>query len=523
MMKSAVKRFFRHSVLAGLVLTGSASLAHAQGTSYEQLQTFSGILNQIRLNYVDSVTYTQLVRSAIDGVLASLDPHSYFLPREQGMRSMAYEAGELAGTGLIVSEVEGLPTIQAVLPESPAAKAGISAGDRLIRVNDTVVVGMTSQSLQGRLIGERGKRVRLALQRGQRWEPDSLRVTVKFDYLEPHAVTNVRMVNQITGYLRLQQFYLKAPEEVEDALKKLRSAGATRVIFDLRGNPGGIVRSAVDIASVFFPKGTTVFSTEGRRKSASQQFTTENDGRYRDLPLIVLIDEGSASASEALTGSLQDHDRALIMGRRSFGKALMQRAFEVPPAGDLVWLTVGHVLTPSGRFIQRRYQGLNATQYYANAGEGGAEQDTTAVFHTDAGRLVRGGGGIVPDIALPGRTPLPVWFSVAADSGFTDAIADSLAGTLPADDAGKQRFMGAVASWQTALVAPFLDRVRQRLHVAADPDSSLRARLGRILASRTVEVRWGSDAQEQFQLSVDADVQAALPYFARMDELLKHP
>ncbi|MEO8199606.1 MAG: PDZ domain-containing protein, partial [Gemmatimonadota bacterium] len=146
-MKNRVVRSasLRLGPLLGLWLLLFSTEARAQGTAYEQLQTFSGILNQIRLNYVDSVTYTQMVRSAIDGVLGSLDPHSYFMPREQGIRSLAYEAGQLAGTGLIVGEVEGLPTVQAVLPESPAAKAGIATGDRVMRVNDTVVVGMSSQ------------------------------------------------------------------------------------------------------------------------------------------------------------------------------------------------------------------------------------------------------------------------------------------------------------------------------------------------------------------------------------------
>jgi carboxyl-terminal processing protease len=506
-----------------ILLMAVASGGAAQTSSYEQLQTFSGVLNQIRLNYVDSVTYAGLVHAAIDGVLQSLDPHSYFLSRDQGLRNLQYEAGQLAGLGIYVTDVDGLPTVQAVLPQSPAAKSGVAIGDRIIRVNDTLVIGLPSEALQEKLIGDKGSKIRLQLERGTRLEPDSLKITLKYDYLEPNSVTSARMLDRTTGYLRLQQFYPKAGEEVENALKKLKSSGATRIVFDIRGNPGGVVYSAVEIASLFFPESTLVFRTVGRRSAVNQRFVTEKNGRYRDVGLILLIDQGSASAAEALAGSLQDHDRALLLGRRSFGKALMQRAFDVPPAGDVVWLTIGHVLTPSGRFIQRRYQGLRETQYYSFAGQSGAGEDTTAEFHTDDGRLVRGGGGINPDVSLPGRTPLPIWFSTAADSGFHDAISDSVAGTLGTDQASLARFIGSPAVWQQALVNPFLERVRQRLHVAAQPDSLVDARIGRILAARAIEVRWGSDALEDFLLKSDPDVQAALTYFPRLTELLaKH-
>ncbi|MEP7325781.1 MAG: S41 family peptidase [Gemmatimonadota bacterium] len=509
----------------GLAVIGFLCQGHrlSAQSAYEQLQTFSGVLNQIRQNYVDSIGSGDLVRAAIEGMLGSLDPHSYFLSREDGMRQLAYRSGQLAGLGIVLSEIDGLPTVQAVLPESPAAKAGIASGDRLIQVNDTVVVGISFQRVQGLLVGDRGSTIRMMLERGNRWEPDSFKLTLKFAYLEPHSVTVSRILDPTTGYVRLQQFLPDAGKEVEDAIRSLQSRGAARLIFDLRGNPGGLVSSAVEIASIFLPNGTVVFRTDGRRRSARQEYSTSENGRFTDLPLILLIDEGSASASEALAGSLQDHDRALILGRRSFGKALMQRAFEVPPAGDLVWLTVGHIVTPSGRYIQRRYQGLQGEQYYFFAGQSGAKQDTTVPFHTDHGRLVRGGGGIVPDVTLPGRVPLPIWFSVAADSGFYEAIADSVAGSMDADEASRVRFTGNPTAWQARLVDPFLARVRTRLQVAGQVDSLVTQRIGRILADRVVEVRWGPEARDQFLLQNDADVMAAMGYFPRVLELLKGP
>jgi carboxyl-terminal processing protease len=470
---------------------------------------------------VDSVSYGSLVRAAIDGVLGSLDPHSYFLSREDGMRNLAYEAGQLAGTGLFFNEVDGEMTVQAVLPRSPAARAGVVTGDRLLQVNDTTVAGLSAQTLQSRMLGDRGSRIKLRLARGSRQEPDTIKVSIKYDFIEPRSVSIVRMAGPTTGYVRLQGFHREAGKEVGDALRKLRSSGATQAILDLRGNPGGMVYSAVEIASIFFPESVLVFRTDGRRRAARQSFVTEKDGSFRELPLVVLIDEGSASASEALAGSLQDHDRALILGRRSFGKALMQRPFEVPPAGDVVWLTVGHILTPSGRFIQRPYRGLVAEQYRAMAGDG-SDGDSTQVYKTASGREVRGGGGITPDAGLPGRPSLPGWFSTAADSGFTDAISDSVANTMATDRATRERFMTTPATWDQQLVVPFLERVKGRISAATSaPDSATRWFIGLILAGRAAEVRWGQEGIEEFVVRNDPDIQAAVTYFPRLGELLK--
>ncbi|HTG85182.1 MAG TPA: S41 family peptidase [Gemmatimonadales bacterium] len=507
-----------------IVLVVTCSLvAHtplAGQASYEQLQTFSSIINQIRLNYVDSVTYAELVHAAIDGVLESLDPHSRFVTRADGEREMAYEAGSLAGTGIVLEDVDGSPTVQTVLPGSPAARSGVSAGDRLLSVDDTSVAGLRAQAIQPRLLGEKGKRIKLILERGSRLSPQTLRISVKHDFIEPRSVTQARMLDNATGYVRLVGFHEKGGQEMEDALRKVKGDGAKRVMVDLRGNPGGNVFSAVEIASLFFKKGTLVFRTEGRIRSANRDYTTEKDGAFSEMPLLLLVDRGSASAAEALAGSLQDHDRALLLGRRTFGKALMQQALPVPPQGDMVWLTVGHVVTPSGRVIQRAYHGLKAEQYYSFAGKSGAEQDTLKSYQTEHGRSVRGGGGILPDISLPEPAALPPWFFAASDSGYDTAVSDSVAGTIPKDAAARARWLDAVAEWQSSLVKPFMDRVHSRLQVTVEPDSALSARVGRILAYRVTEVRWGPEALDEMLLRNDPDIRAASNYTNRISEEL---
>src|ERR1700752_96281 len=511
---------------AGVVLVGVIALAapvrsvaQTQRSAYEELQTFSGVLNHIRLNYPDSLSYSELVAAAIRGVLRSLDPHSYYVSRLEYQRQSALERGELATVGVRLEEVEGAATVLAVAPGSPAAKSGVLPGDRVLAMNDTSVAGLDMSTIELRLAGEKGSKVRLQMERGPRLEPDTFSVTLKRSPFEVRSVSIVRMVDPTTGYLRLEDFMGNA-DEVNKGLVKLRGMHAQQVILDLRANPGGAVVLAVEAASEFFPKNTEIFSTRGRKRDTDTTYVTRRDGQFRDLPLIVLIDERSASAAEALASSLQDHDRALLVGRRSFGKALMQSIFFLP-SGDNVWLTVGRVITPSGRVIQRRYHGLGYEQYLSFAGKSGAQEDTMTTYKTDAGRLVRGGGGIVPDIVVPISAPLPVWWSAAADSGFDDAVWNSVPQTLPPTAAARTSWLTANAEWQTKLLPPFLSRVRSRLGVTAVTDSLLAQRLARILATRVAEVRWGPDAREEFLLRNDHTIRVALEQFPRLPELLQ--
>lgn len=509
------------TVLAALML-GAPPLAAQARSNYEALQTFSAVLNYIRVNYADTVQYTQLVRAAIDGVLRSLDPHSRFVPREDVARMDALARGELGSVGLVLEDVDAVPTVLTVIAGSPADRKGVMAGDRLVAVDDTTIAGLEAKAVELRLAGRRGSKVILSLERGSRLEPEAYRVTLKRDPVERHAVTLARMLDGTTGYVWLAEFTEDAPEEMEQTLSRLLHEGARQLILDLRGNPGGQVSASVGIASLFLPRNALVFRTRGRKKDVDEDFVTTRNGRFRDLPLIVLIDSRSASASEALAGSLQDHDRALLVGRRSFGKALMQAPFTLP-AGDVVLLTIGRVLTPSGRFIQRSYRGLQAEQYYSFAGRSGTAADTAAVFYTDAGREVHGGGGIAPDVELPAPEPLPVWHALAADSGFDDAVADSVAATLPRTDAARSAWLADRAGWRSALVGPYLERVRSRLGVTAAPDGAVVDRLALEMAARAADVRWGPEARDELHLQMDPVVAAARALFPQLGTLLASP
>lgn len=513
-----MRRPSRTLLLLLALVCASAGPLRAQA-DYAYVGALQDVLADIRLNYPDSVGLPELVRAAIGGMLRSLDPHSYFMTREDFARRGAVERGELATTGLSFEMVDGRPTVLGVEDGSPAARARVQSGDRLLAIDDTSAAGLDIERLQLRLAGERGSRVRLQFARGPILEPDTLLVTLRRESLPLRGVTVTAMADSVTGYVRLAEFTLGAGDEVDRALRTLKGRGMRRVVLDLRGDPGGRIIGAIDVAGLFLPRGTLVFKTRTRRTRDDQEITTQRNGSWLDLPLIVLIDDRSASASEVLAGSLQDNDRALIIGRRSFGKALIQRPF-VLETGDVVYLTVGRVLTPSGRFIQRRYQGIAVEQYYALRGTSGTPDDTAQLFPTRRGRPMRGGGGVAPDIEVPGPVRLPVWFSIAADSAFDTAIADSVALSLPATPAARQRWLTDSAAWARDLLPPFLARTRTGLRAAARPDSLQAARMARILAFRVAEVRWGAEAGQDFALRNDPDLRVALSSFQRLPALL---
>ena len=494
--------------------------ARAQ-SAYEQLQTFSAVLNHVRTNYVDTVETGTLVRASIEGMLRALDPHSYYVSRREFELRNRWDRGEVAGVGITLEEADGQPVVLGVIPRSPAEKAGIAPGDRIVRMGDSTVAGIGAKSLEARFFGEKGTQVRVTILRGIGPAADSFSVTLKRADLERRVVSPPRMIDSATGYVRLAEFTPDSPTELFDALGKIRGMGAKQLVLDLRANPGGSVPAMVEIASAFLPTRVEVFHTTGRKRTGYDSVTTDGNGKWSKIPLVVLVDRSSASAAEILAGTLQDHDRAVVVGRRTFGKALMQTALPLP-GGDIVWLTTARIVTPSGRVLQRSYEGLKAEQYYDMGGATGAAADTGGAYRTSNGRVVRGGGGVTPDVVRD--TPaLPLWYLAAADSGFVTAVADSVAFGLPEGDAGRAAWKRAADSWDALLVTPFIDRVRARFRIAAEPEAALRQRIGRVLAARAAQVRWGNDAEDELVLAHDPDIRLALEQFGTLTRLLAQP
>jgi carboxyl-terminal processing protease len=498
------------AVFAGVLLVDAGVLS-AQERAYEELQTFSAVLNHVRLNYVDSVTYRPLVRAAIAGVLHSLDPHSAFVAVPEREIEERIARGELLLPGISLESVGERITVLSVGPDSPAARAGLLPGDRIVEVRDTPVVGLSADEVQLHLAAPKGKSIGLKVERGLLLEPASFKTTIRSAEYQWPVVLNVHMLDRRTGYVRLSQFGEKARQQVHDATKSLLKSGADRIVLDLRGNPGGLVAQAVDLASEFLPAKTLVFRTRGRKIDANQDYVTQSKGEFVQVPLVLLVDHGSASASEALAGALQDHDRAVIVGRRTFGKALVQATLPLP-SGDIVRLTIARVLTPSGRFIQRNYTGLGASQYWALAGTAGSGGDTVKIFYTEHKREVKGGGGIAPDVAVEAFSALPVWVSAARDSAWDTVIADSVAATLAPDSAARSRWLANPAAW-LPLVAQLQARAR-RLGIAAELSPEAAREVARLMAARAAHVRWNAETGWDLLGRNDPDIQAALGAFS---------
>lgn len=479
-------------------------VAFAQAAAYEELQNFSALLNFVRLNYVEQVDYGRLTRAAMQGVLESLDPHSYFLTEDDLLRLHGFESGMLAGVGLHLEQRGDDVVVLSVRRFGPADRAEVHPGDRLVGVDDMSISGLSARELEVRLLGDAGSKVNLRLERGARLEPEILELRLEREEFRGGSVADFGLREPGIGYVRLVEFREGASEELRKAVEDLLEREANVVLLDLRGNPGGLLDEAVEMASLFLDQAALVFSTRGRKAEMNREHRVRQDGKFRDLDLVVLIDEGSASAAEVLAASLQDNDRALLVGRRTFGKALIQVPF-VLPRGDLVMLTVGRVFAPSGRLIQRDYDEMTGGQYRARAGT--EPEAATATYRTAGGRAVRGGGGVRPDVELPGPAELPPWWAESVRLGLPLEVATEVAADIPGTP---EAWAIRDAAWESMLLDPFLERARSRLSVAAEPTQAERQRMARVLAGLAAGVRWGRARQERFLLLADPDVRFAL-------------
>jgi C-terminal peptidase prc len=391
-------------------------------------------MNLIRLNHVDSVTYTPLVRAAIEGALGAVDPHSRYVRRDMESALIAARSGETGNAGLELDGLRNVVTVLGVGSGSPGEDSGVLAGDRIVAVQDSSVAGLASHEVELLLAGRAGTERRLTVDRGDPLNAQRVQLTLRLArYTWPNIATPLMLAGD-AGYVQLSGFGEDAASELKRSLDDLRKRGMRRLVLDLRGNPGGLLSEAVDVAALFLEKDVLVLRTIGRKAGTSGEMRTRSSGSYRDLPLVVIVDGSSASAAEALAGALQDHGRAAIVGHRTFGKALVQMPFPLP-AGDVLWLTIARVHTPNSRMIQRSYDGLSAAQYAAAA-------DALRRGGPDA--AAAGSGGIEPDIYFAARPQAPSWWADARRRGF-DILAVQRA-QLPAGDPD-------LATWHAPLLA----------------------------------------------------------------------
>lgn len=369
------------------------------------MQTLSYISNY----YVDTVDMDPLVEKAIVSVLEQLDPHSYYIDQEDATNVTSELEGHFDGIGVEFTIIRDTLQVVSAIPSGPAEKNGVRAGDRIIAVDGENIagVGVTNARVFKLLRGKKGTRVRIRNVRGR----DTLDFTLVRDAIPLHSVDVVYMLRPTIGYIRLNRFAMNSNEEFEAALRDLHKAGAKSYVLDLRGNGGGVMETSVRLAAHFLQPGNQIVYAQGRSVPKQEYFAPRGAGKYADVPLVVLVDEYSASASEILSGALQDWDRAVIVGRRTFGKGLVQN--QIPLAdGSLIRITVARYYTPSGRMIQTPYEMGHKEEYvesFRARYEGGelfaADSmhlaDTLRFRTLRTGRPVYGGGGIVPDVFVP--------------------------------------------------------------------------------------------------------------------------
>lgn len=358
--------------------------------------------------YVEDVDEKKIVEKAIIGMLEELDPHSTYLTPEENDKSNETLMGSFEGIGVQFNMVEDTLFIVQPIPDGPSEKVGIMAGDRIVTVNDTTIAGvkMSQEAIMKRLRGPKGTKVDLGINR--RGVKELLHFTVVRDKIPVNTVDAAYLIRPGIGYIKVSSFGATTVDEFEDKLAVLRSQGAQSLILDLQGNGGGLLMAAVGMANEFLGRDQMVVYTEGRR-SPKSGYLADGRGRFRDGKLVVLIDEYSASASEIVSGAVQDWDRATIVGRRSFGKGLVQRPIEFHD-GSLIRLTVAKYYTPSGRCIQKPYgKDVDYGDDILERLHRGELTNRDSIHFPDSlkystkieHRTVYGGGGIMPDIFVP--------------------------------------------------------------------------------------------------------------------------
>ena len=397
------RRLATLAFLAAVTLAGGLigpKLVAVPDTTSAGMKEFADLLATMRAWYADDIAPSKLVYASIQGMLANLDPHTNFLEPEEYGAMQEKQRGSFYGLGIIISKRNGKVTVITPLEGSPAERLGIRAGDIIDRVEGQPIDDLPVDAVVRKLKGPKGSKVRITIVRPGLPEP--LQMTVTRAEIPTNSVSYAFMVEPQTGYIRLKDFTQTSSQELGEAWEKLEKQGMKRLVFDLRGNPGGLLEQAVGVSDFFLSKGDKVVSTRGRASGSDQTFLAPGKNTKSRIPVVILLNKGSASASEIVAGAVQDHDRGLIVGQTSWGKGLVQSVFTLSDGAGLA-LTTAKYYTPSGRCIQRDYK--DVLEYLAPEGDEGAEEsaETTGsreTFRTDAARTVHGGGGITPDVVV---------------------------------------------------------------------------------------------------------------------------
>lgn len=379
--------------------------ADIQELTRNQIKKFLNVVQLVQIYYVEDVSWDDAIEGAISGMLEKLDPHSVYIPPKKVEENKESFSGHYEGIGIQFDVINGYLTVIAPIAGSPSDRLGIQAGDRIVKIDGKSAIGISREEVPKKLKGPKGTKVDVTILREGVDEP--LNFTIIRDVIPISTITTSFMADDSTGYISVNRFAATTSREVEEALQSLERKRMKRLILDLRGNPGGYLHEAVKLAGKFLSGHRLVVFTKGRSGSIEEEYYADQFGTAmaRNYPLIILIDRGSASASEIVAGAVQDYDRGLIVGTNSFGKGLVQKEFNLRD-GSAVRITTAKYYTPSGRCIQRDYKGKRIEEYYSEVRDSVSASADSAnanrpVFYTKGGREVFGDGGIQPDVEIP--------------------------------------------------------------------------------------------------------------------------
>ena len=395
-------------LLIGLLIGSQFHDFFVEDSVNSEAQKFSEVLKLTEQNYYEDVDPEELVGNALNGMLSKLDPHSVYIPPVEQKAIAEQFKGKFDGIGVEFQIVNDTITVVSPITGGPSEAVGISAGDRIVEIDNKSCIGFKKADVIKHLRGKRGTRVNLRVFRpvGKKL----LTFSVIRDQVPLRTVESAIMVSDSVGYIALSQFSETSTNEMKEALAGLTRLGMKRLILDLRNNPGGYLNQAYQIADLFIDSTKMIVYTKGKNGVLGDEYIAQRDYPFEKIPLVVLVNSGSASASEIVTGAIQDWDRGIIVGETTFGKGLVQRPFTLPD-NSAVRITIAKYYTPLGRQIQRDYKNENKEEYFAEAKkrhekEGAnfnhlAEMDSSRqIFHTRSGKTVLGGGGITPDYLL---------------------------------------------------------------------------------------------------------------------------
>jgi carboxyl-terminal processing protease len=492
----------------------------------EQQKTFAAALRAIETNYVDEVPSDRLVYSAIRGMLGTLDPHSSFFDPKEYAQMRERQEGRYYGLGITIAAIDGDIVAQSVFEGSPAYKMGVRRGDIIGRIAGEDAKGWSTEQAMVKLRGPKGTNVRIEIKRRGYEQPIPLEVTR--DEVHILTVPSYFMVDATTGYIHMKDFGENTDREVKAALRDLTKQGMKRLLFDARQNPGGPLDQAIKVANSFLPKGKMIVYTRGRIENSRQDYRAADEGEFQNIPVVMLVNRNSASASEIVTGALQDHDRAYIVGETTFGKALVQSVYRIANDAGLA-LTTAHYYTPSGRLIQRPWDASfdEYLSYGSKEQEENKAHNPADLKRTQGGRPVYSGGGVEPDRHVSGQyegfSPTPFGRLLWARQEFEDYAQKFTAegDTRVVQQATGRRDVAKNFTVDDAMIADFREHLKtRRLKIDEDAFTKDLPFIKAMIRYRIEETLFGMAEAKRHLLTQDPQAQAGLTQFGEAEKLL---